>query len=434
VTLFVDHVLMASDDEIRAVLAAPAAFYVIRRHGDGPSQRLDVAKEDFVALPELDALHWLLSGQLPGAGDETPAAFLARGGRRVSFAADVRVDDGRRWRCEGARAFERDREGAILAAIDAADRDAFLRKGGKKRLKELEALGRLLAREEGVLLVAANACLRVPTGSLPVFDPPYPEREDGGGDVPSALLEGGEPIGGTSCYGFGLGPARAHLSATLAGLDLKKAPPELVRKVQAAIRDGMGLIAYPRMALDDLYAEAASRIRVGYLDRGDIIEELEDLFEPPSAVEVAVDVELATAALARSTWPETTDCDRLLAAFEQLRGQGFVALEHAGFESSTAYDLVAEGVAEGTRPYCFFHQQSIWRALDGDGLELCFGLATRTADGVEFTTSTRVADGVSDALCEAGLEAAFGREGWETRAEEPLVVPMLWQYRPLGSR
>jgi len=106
---------------------------------------------------------------------------------------------------------------------------------------------------------------------------------------------------------------------------------------------------------------------------GDILEE--DANE--GLVRAAVLPEFAKKAAAEATWPSTTDCDRLDAAFQALKSQGIIALQNAGYTMSDGISDVAEALHErgrdGVRGYCFYHGQDLERAVNGGGLMLAFG-------------------------------------------------------------
>ncbi len=92
----------------------------------------------------------------------------------------------------------------------------------------------------------------------------------------------------------------------------------------------------------------------------------------------AVGPEFARKQAAEATWPPTTDCDRLDAAFEALNVAGIIALQNTGYEMSDGLTEVAEalharGSREGVQGYCFYHGQDLERAVAGEGLMLAFG-------------------------------------------------------------
>lgn len=82
---------------------------------------------------------------------------------------------------------------------------------------------------------------------------------------------------------------------------------------------------------------------------------------------------------AQAEWPETTDYDRLNAAFESMEAKGIIARQNftccGSCGSAEIWDEVdvvrdAGGPARG---YAFFHWQDTERAVDGEGLYLNYG-------------------------------------------------------------
>jgi hypothetical protein len=81
-----------------------------------------------------------------------------------------------------------------------------------------------------------------------------------------------------------------------------------------------------------------------------------------------------------ASWPSTTDCDRLTAAFATLSREGIVAIDepHHDFAlaieraANTGQARVAEGGAKA-RGYAFYSDHDVWLAMQGDGLVVAFG-------------------------------------------------------------
>ncbi|NTX10302.1 hypothetical protein HUA76_05855 [Myxococcus sp. CA056] len=86
------------------------------------------------------------------------------------------------------------------------------------------------------------------------------------------------------------------------------------------------------------------------------------------------------------TWPEVIDSDRLEAAFQELRREGFVAEMSASTTMSGGWE-VSRGVAderrakgEKIRGTVFFHEQDTDSALEGHPLHLAYGLVNDVED------------------------------------------------------
>jgi hypothetical protein len=376
---FKGHVLLVTDDELRAILARPAAFYVVERSClDGPHRQAPLPPEHVIFSAGKDRTHWLLSGEVPGVQPDgtVPLAFLDRGGTEVEVDTKFTLGEGREWICRSARCFGLEDERAIRAAVTRLDEAALRRKGGEDCVGEWKDLRQLLEREEAghPMFVAGNVCFRMSLAQLPVFRPSYLEREKKraehvSGQLPPALRTGGMPVGGEPFIGFGQGPARAFLSTELEALDLAGADASLIKKWRLAMSQKRGLLAYERMSLDEVHGEAAELFRTGYYGPDEIVEILDENHTAPlERIQLAVKVEGEIAALQRSTWPDITDCDRLFRAFDRLRGTGFVVLERTGAEVSEGYEVVGEtvieGKAAGPRSFCFFYGQALDRAIE----------------------------------------------------------------------
>jgi hypothetical protein len=133
-------------------------------------------------------------------------------------------------------------------------------------------------------------------------------------------------------------------------------------------------------------------------------------------------------ALEHGAWPSRTDCDRLFAALDQLRQDGALVFEYAGFTASHGSELVSAAMRKqphASRPYCLYHQQCILHALDGQGLRLYFGEATHDADEVRLAPSQAVGQRVAAALTACDL-----RVEWDGTKNTAIVVRMVWQCRP----
>jgi len=433
------YLLLASNEEIRNIVASPGGFYLGSRGGDGPRREVRLTPGQSVVLGNVESLHWLLSGETPSddkSGPVTPSVFLDRGGLVHEHDTSYVLEDGTRWRCSLARSFSPTEQKDILGAISTVDEQGLRRKGGDAVVEAWKRLCSLLAPQEASsrFVVAANVCMLLPREVFPIFNPPFSTRErkrgrHAKGELPRAFLSGGAAIGGEDFVGFGAGPSRAFSSEELATLDIADATAAMKKLCKAARDAGDGLVAYRRLANDDLYRSAAYWLRLGYFDREEVVDQLHEEFdEPAESIEMAVGAESAILALDRATWPSVTDCDRLFMLLGALREEGFLVFEYAGFEVNRGYELVEKALLDDVveaRPFCFFHQQCILRALDGGGLDLYFGEARRAGAGVDMDTSQRTGARIVDALTSSQLAT-----DWDGRAEKPIVVRMRWQCRP----
>lgn len=185
--------------------------------------------------------------------------------------------------------------------------------------------------------------------------------------------------------------------------------------------------------LEDLRGYIRVQIAAGFSPVEEVIEEAVDVFADTTlapAVLRAAATELAEDAVAahraeQATWPETTDCDRIDAAFAALEAAGIVARQHfsccgtcGAKEIRDEMDRVAK---EGTpvRGYTFFHIQDTEHAVDGESLFLSYG-------GVDADREAAVAIGheVVATLREHGLHPA-----WNGRHANRIGLPVVWQRR-----
>ena len=125
-------------------------------------------------------------------------------------------------------------------------------------------------------------------------------------------------------------------------------------------------------------------------------------------------------------FPETTDNDKLDAAFAALEKSGIVARDNftcclscGGSEIGQQIDAAGEaGLA--VRGYVFFHEQDTDSAVEGGGLLLAFG-------AVDERESATLAIGreTCEVLRSHGLAPV-----WADDPNKRIHVPMVWQRRP----
>jgi hypothetical protein len=130
-----------------------------------------------------------------------------------------------------------------------------------------------------------------------------------------------------------------------------------------------------------------------------------------------LDAEFARKAAEEEGWPDTTDCDRLDAAFAALAGEGILGLHDAGFTMADGHSEAAEALADAPSGryfgYAFYHRQDVERAIAGGGLWIAFD----HVDG-DVPDKLRVGRLVGSALEKAGL-----RPVWEGDPEQRIALP-----------
>jgi len=163
---------------------------------------------------------------------------------------------------------------------------------------------------------------------------------------------------------------------------------------------------------------------------------IEDLDAATSALLVdAIEEAFARGEEESRSWPSTTDCDRLRNAFDVLNRQGIVALENCGFTQDdgiheaalTAVARDALGNVENDG-YCFFHEQDVMRAVEGDGLWLAFGTFRDEPGDVSpqpAEPAQQVGESVVGACRDAGLSV-----DWSGSPDRRIHLPgFRWQRR-----
>ena len=133
---------------------------------------------------------------------------------------------------------------------------------------------------------------------------------------------------------------------------------------------------------DDPYLRDSIKTWVwsGFYSRNEVVAMLQDIAEDQREVDRLtpfITSEFLRKKQTETTWPLVTDCDRLDAAFADLRKEGIIALQNAGMDISDGQSDVGEELAKTDRSkvrgYCFYHGQDLERAVAGKGLLLAFG-------------------------------------------------------------
>ncbi|WP_327676476.1 DUF6891 domain-containing protein [Kitasatospora sp. NBC_00458] len=184
-------------------------------------------------------------------------------------------------------------------------------------------------------------------------------------------------------------------------------------------------------ALRDAEERARELIRCGFQEPDEIAESLvEDLDDQGLTAEEA---ERIVAPLWRerleeqASWPETTDVDRLEAAFDALEEQGIVAAMDFTCCASCGYAEIGGEADEDSRGFVFFHQQDTERAVSGGSLMLRYGGFQVDGESTEAAVRRTVGIGraVAAALGAAGLPAE-----WDGSPERAIAVtPITWLNR-----
>jgi len=145
------------------------------------------------------------------------------------------------------------------------------------------------------------------------------------------------------------------------------------------------------------------------------------------------DLEYLVATLVEQEWqdhllaqpPDTqmSDCDRLDMAFAELESMGVVARQHFTCCQTCGNAEIGDEIEQtpGARGYVFYHFQDTERAVEGDGLCLCYGSTEAQTEPIGHE--------VVDALQRNGLAVS-----WNGDLAKRIRVDLRWQRRHLWLR
>jgi hypothetical protein len=182
-------------------------------------------------------------------------------------------------------------------------------------------------------------------------------------------------------------------------------------------------------ALDRLRAFARVQVRSGYLSDRSVRDEVaeaarEDLARDADNAAAlageAVDAEVTALVLEQESWPQTTDVDRLQAAFAELEADGvlvLVAVEDHWDATAALTRLDEEGAS--VPGVLFFTHTDVWHAVDHGMLELNLwhGDTANVAVGddlLRLVLQTLGRHGLSATFDEGRIEATLT---WQRRRE-----------------
>lgn len=188
--------------------------------------------------------------------------------------------------------------------------------------------------------------------------------------------------------------------------------------------------------LEDVRRQVERDLAGGFVPRDEIVRDAVEAFAGElvgAPVEAtarrALDEALAARAIEEATWPATTDCDRLDAAFAALEAEGVISRQNftccGSCGSSEIWDEMGK-VRDAGGPvtgYAFYHQQDTERATEGGGLYFNYG-------AVEDTEAAAVAVGhrIMARLREQGLEP-----DWDGRLEQRIGLGLDWKRRAVPA-
>lgn len=139
---------------------------------------------------------------------------------------------------------------------------------------------------------------------------------------------------------------------------------------------------------EEYWEQLHTLIWTGFYNLDQLSEVLQDMIEDHSYQELEepadqpmlqqkVEREFQRKIEEEKSWPETTDCDRLNTAFEEMNQIGIIAIQNAGYTISDGIEDVSQEVEERNSKqilgYCFYHQQDLEHAIEDRELHLAFG-------------------------------------------------------------
>ncbi len=180
-------------------------------------------------------------------------------------------------------------------------------------------------------------------------------------------------------------------------------------------------------AVDRLRAFARVQVRSGYLSDASVRDEVaeaarEDLSRSPqeaaSLAGQVVDAEVAALLADQEGWPQTTDVDRLQAAFADLESHGLLVLAACDdhWDATAALTRLDEA-GESVPGVLFFTHTDVWHAVDHGMLELNLwhGDTANVAVGddiLRLVLQTLGAHGLSAVFDEGRIETTLA---WQRR-------------------
>jgi hypothetical protein len=182
----------------------------------------------------------------------------------------------------------------------------------------------------------------------------------------------------------------------------------------------------------DAIDEISVLVRSGFYDKARLTEIFcEEMYEPGELesedVSAAIDEAMTEWESDKETWPSTTDCDRLDAAFAAMNGRGLIALQNSGYTQSDGYDEFCDAYEDhpnksSVKGYCFYHGQDLERAVQGSGLFFAFGPVDPKEEETKGPEIGRI---VREELERVGLKV-----DWDGTFAKRMSIPnLVWRRR-----
>jgi len=184
---------------------------------------------------------------------------------------------------------------------------------------------------------------------------------------------------------------------------------------------------------DDLHDFIKVQVAAGYAPADEIVDEAVEVFTDSTldvqALRVAAGAITEQAIVGHRTeqgsWPATTDCDRLDAAFAELDTAGILARQHfsccgtCGAEEIKVVIQQTQKAGLAARGFTFFHIQDTEHAVAGESLYLSYGSAD-----ADKASAVAIGHEVIDMLQKHGLAPL-----WNGKHAHRIALPLTWQRR-----
>jgi hypothetical protein len=184
-----------------------------------------------------------------------------------------------------------------------------------------------------------------------------------------------------------------------------------------SLRDDLVEFVNLHVALGDETYDEIVESAVDYMDGEADADEIEALASSLTASALSAHVSDQT------TWPSTTDCDRLAAAFAELNDTDIVARENFACCQTCGLAEIGGEVSDAAaaRGYAFYHQQDAESAVESGSLHIAYGLFGKPP-------TPEIGNEVAEVLRRHGLDVY-----WDGSVTRRIMVRMNWQRRRVGE-
>lgn len=171
--------------------------------------------------------------------------------------------------------------------------------------------------------------------------------------------------------------------------------------------------------LDDYYKEEiAFMVKSGFFSAEQVFESISELDIEPQQLKLFVNNCFSTHLERTQT---SKDVVLLQQLFDELAGEGYVALHNAGLTNSDAHDIIDEVLEQSSfKPYgyIYYHEQDLYRCIETGEFALSFGsFANR-----ELTQNNGMTKAQVGGYFKARLEAKGFVVNWDGSPDQKLTL------------